>query len=69
MNETQAYMAKLGELVRELNRCSNAEKAAYRAEYEARRRTIDAMVARYNADMAYREHLHNRPCKEPENQL
>ena len=65
MNETQEYMAKLGELCTELNRARDKEMAAQGKVLAAQSKLTDAMVARHNAEQAYHQHLCNRPGREP----
>lgn len=69
LNETQSYMAKLGELCSELNRARDAEMSAAKKTYESQKNHTDAMVKRHNAEVAYREHLFNQPGREPGDQL
>lgn len=69
MNETQEYMAILGDLVRELNRARDIELQRYKDKIRAETEYTDAMVKRHNAQIAYNEHLCKRPGREPGDQL
>ena len=65
MNETQEYMAKLGDLFRALCKARDREDAALKAKLKAEHAYTDAMVMRHNAQTAYNEHVLKLPVRKP----